>query len=65
MTSIAILILVLFLAAVACCLTARSVKRTLNPVKRKPSAKILKMQREYQEMLDYKLSIDYAKTKSL
>jgi hypothetical protein len=31
---------------------------------KKPSAKIIEMNREFREMLDYKLSQEYVKTKS-
>jgi hypothetical protein len=64
MTPITILIIILSTACVVCYLTARSVKRTLSPVNKKPSAKILKMQREYRELIDYKLDMEYTKTKT-
>jgi hypothetical protein len=31
---------------------------------KKPSAKVIKMNREFREMLDFKLDMDYQKTKS-
>jgi hypothetical protein len=63
-TLLIIILILLIIANVLCFLTARSVKKTLNYYKRKPSAKLVKISREYREMLDYKLSPDYEKVKS-
>jgi hypothetical protein len=57
--TLAILMLIIYGGAIVWCV--RTTKKTFGG----HSAKVIKMNQEFREMLDYKLDMDYTKTKSL